>query len=137
MAGSAVPFEVHFADSARAAAGDLELELPDGVALASPLVRIPGQGRAFVADHGAALKVAVRLQQAEIEPQCRALGPELHRQQVGCPVYRAQLADKLRACRVLQIAGPTHVLRPAAPAAAAPCLPVTRKRSRHPTTRSG
>ena len=48
MAGSAVTFEVHFADSARAAAGDLELELPDGVALASPLVRIPGQGRAFV-----------------------------------------------------------------------------------------
>lgn len=48
MAGSAVTFEVHFADSARAAAGDLELELPEGVALASPLVRIPDQGRAFV-----------------------------------------------------------------------------------------
>ena len=48
LAGSAVTFEIHFREDARQAAADLELELPEGVALASPLVRVPDQGRAFV-----------------------------------------------------------------------------------------
>lgn len=48
LAGQGVELVIELDPAHRSAAGELELELPDGIEAVSPLVRVPGQGRAFV-----------------------------------------------------------------------------------------
>jgi hypothetical protein len=47
MPGQGTMLRVEFTDAAKAQAGELEIELPDGVEALSPLVRVPYKGLAF------------------------------------------------------------------------------------------
>lgn len=46
LAGEGTTLTIHFKEGSLAAAGELEIEFPDGLVPTSPLVRIPGQGLA-------------------------------------------------------------------------------------------
>ncbi len=48
LAGQGTTFEIEFTPAMKSAAGDLVVNLPEGVVAVSPLVRVPGQGRAFI-----------------------------------------------------------------------------------------
>lgn len=55
MAGEGTTLRIEFQADSKAAAGDLQVVLPDGLVATSPLVRVPGQGFAsqeFVATRG-------------------------------------------------------------------------------------
>ncbi|HIG86572.1 MAG TPA: hypothetical protein EYQ25_05985 [Planctomycetes bacterium] len=48
LAGQGTTFEIEFIPEMKSAAGDLVVDLPEGVVAVSPLVRVPRQGRAFI-----------------------------------------------------------------------------------------